>query len=164
MTFNAAMATAGSLVLMPLMRGIIFSCIVYLSRALDELFVIAFAFPMPSRPSLLDAGSLEPPQSITNASNPRTFIPRLLVLVKTDEMTGNSSFLMVEKSNTGNIRGRLLNEASTILCVGDSIAKCIIGRISEHDIRQDWSRRLGRPTILEFLARTVASNFLNMVQ
>jgi len=137
MTFNAAMATAGSLVLMPLIRGMIFSCIVYLSRALDELFLATFAFPMPSRPSLLDVGSLEPPHSITNASNPRTFIPRLVVFVKTDEITGKSSFLMVEKSNTGNIRGRLLNEASTMLCVGDSIAKCIIGRISKHEVRQD---------------------------
>jgi hypothetical protein len=50
-------------------------------------------------------------------------IPRLLVLVNTEAMTGNSSFFIVEKSNTGRIVGTLRNEASTILGVEDSIAK-----------------------------------------
>lgn len=35
-TFRAAIITAGSLVLMALMSGMIFSCIVYLSSAVDE--------------------------------------------------------------------------------------------------------------------------------
>ena len=127
-TFKAAMATAGSFVLIPLMRGRIFSCIVYLSRAVELLFLLAFM--MPSRPSLLPAGSAEPPQRITNASSPRTLMPRLLVLLKTEAITGNRSFFMVEKSSTGRITGRLRREASTILCVGDSMARRIMGRIS----------------------------------
>ena len=113
-TFNAAIATAGSLVLIARIRGTIFSCIVYLSKAVDELFLLAFAFITPSSPSLLAVGSL-PPQRITNASNPRTLIPRLLVLLKTEAIIGNNSFLMVEKSMTGRITGKLLKEASTML-------------------------------------------------
>jgi hypothetical protein len=134
-TLRAAIATAGSFVLIPLIKGMIFSCIVYLSRAEDELFLLALLFMTPSRPSLLDAGSVEAPQRIANASKPRTLIPRLLVLVKTEAITGNSSFLMVEKSRTGRMIGRLLSDASTILWVGDSIARCIIGRISRGRIR-----------------------------
>lgn len=130
-TLSDAIATAGSFVLIALMRGTIFSCIVYLSNAVDELFLLAVEFMMPSKPSLLDAGSLDPPQRITNASSPRTLIPRLLVLVKTEAITGKSSFLMVEKSRTGSTTGKLLNAASTIVWVGDSIARCIIGRISK---------------------------------
>lgn len=114
-TLSAAIATAGSFVLIALMRGRIFSCIVYLSKAVEELFLLALGFMIPSRPSLLDAGSFVPPQSVTNASNPRTLIPRLLVLVKTEAMTGNSSFLIVEKSSTGRTIGRLRSEASTML-------------------------------------------------
>lgn len=114
-TLSAAIATAGSFVLMALIRGMIFSCIVYLSKAVEELFLLAFEFMMPSKPSLFAAGSLVPPQRITNASNPRTLIPRLLVLLKTEAMTGNNSFLIVEKSRTGSRIGRLRNEASTIL-------------------------------------------------
>ena len=130
-TLSAAIATAGSLVFIALMSGTIFSCIVYLSRAVEELVFLVFAM-IPSRPSLLPAGSFEPPQSITNASRPRTLIPRLLVFVNTEAMTGKSSFFIVEKSSTGKIAGRLRNEASTMLCVGDSIAKCIMGSISFH--------------------------------
>ena len=127
-TFKAAIATAGSFVLMPLMRGTIFSCIVYLSRAVELLFLLASR--MPSNPSLLEAESDEPPQRTTNASRPRTLIPRLLVLLKTEAMTGNRSFLMVEKSRTGRITGKHRREASTILCVGDSMARRIMGRMS----------------------------------
>jgi len=114
-TLSAAIATAGSFVLIALIRGTIFSCIVYLSKAVEELFLLALAFMIPSKPSLLAAGSFVPPQRITKASKPRTFIPRLLVLVKTEAMTGNSSFLIVEKSSTGRIVGRLRREASTML-------------------------------------------------
>jgi hypothetical protein len=46
-------------------------------------------------------------------------------------MTGKSSFLIVEKSRTGNMIGKLRSEASTILCVGDSMARVMIGRISK---------------------------------
>lgn len=128
-TLSAAIATAGSFVLIARMSGTIFSCIVYLSKAVEELFLFAFEFITPSRPSLLAVGSL-PPQRITNASKPRTLIPRLLVLLNTEAMIGNNSFLMVEKSITGRITGRHRSEASTMLCVGDSIARCIMGRIS----------------------------------
>jgi len=128
-TLSAAIATAGSFVLIALIRGTIFSCIVYLSRAVEELVFLLLVM-IPSRPSLLAPASFEPPQSITNASRPRTLIPRLLVFVKTDAMTGKSSFFIVEKSRTGRMVGRLRNEASTMLCVGDSIANCIMGRMS----------------------------------
>jgi hypothetical protein len=46
-------------------------------------------------------------------------------------MTGKRSFLIVEKSRTGSMIGRLRNAASTMLCVGDSIARVMIGRISK---------------------------------
>jgi hypothetical protein len=49
------------------------------------------------------------------SENIHTLIPRLLVLLKTDAMTGKSSFLIVEKSRTGSMVGKLRNEASTIL-------------------------------------------------
>lgn len=127
-TFKAAMATAGSFVLIPLIRGMIFSCIVYLSREVELLFLLAFIIP--SSPSLLALESGEPPQRITNASRPRTFMPRLLVLLKTEAITGKTSFLIVEKSSTGRITGKLRREASTMLCVGDSMARKIMGRIS----------------------------------
>lgn len=129
-TLSAAIPTAGSLVLIPLIKGTIFSCMVYLSRAVDELFLLALILLIPSSPSLLDAGSFEPPQRITKASRPRTLIPRLLVLVKTEEMTGNNSFLMVEKSSTGKKIGRLRSAESTRVWVGDSIARWMMGRIS----------------------------------
>jgi hypothetical protein len=57
-------------------------------------------------------------------------IPRLEVLLNTAATTGNSSFFIVLKSSTGRITGRLRKAASTIEWVGDSIARCIIGRIS----------------------------------
>jgi len=85
---------------------------------------------IPSRPSLPPEASFEPPQSITNASSPRTLIPRLLVFVNTEAMTGKSSFFIVEKSRTGRMVGKLRKEASTMLCVGDSIAKFMMGRMS----------------------------------
>lgn len=134
MTFSAATATAGSLVLIPFIKGMIFSCIVYLSRAVEELVFFEALFMIPSRPSLLEAGSFEAPQRIANASNPRTLMPRLLVLVKTDAITGNNSFLIVEKSRTGRMVGRLLSDASTMLCVGDSIARWIIGKMSKEKL------------------------------
>ena len=46
-------------------------------------------------------------------------------------MTGKSSFLIVEKSRTGNMIGKLRSEESTILCVGDSMARVMIGKISK---------------------------------
>lgn len=125
-TFKAAIATAGSFVLIPLIKGSIFSCIVYLSSAVELLFLLVSRTP--SRPSF--AGSDEPPQRMTNASRPRTLMPRLLVLLKTDAMTGKSSFLIVEKSSTGRTTGKLRREASTILWVGDSMPRRTIGRIS----------------------------------
>lgn len=128
-TFRAAILTAGSLVLMPLIKGRIFSCIVYLSRAVELLFLLMLCV-IPSSPSLLDAGSFEPPQRVTKASNPRTLIARLLVLLNTLAMMGNSSFLIVEKSSTGRMTGRLRKEASTIVWVGDSMARIIMGSIS----------------------------------
>jgi hypothetical protein len=114
-TFSDAIATAGSFVLIALIRGTIFSCIVYLSRAVEELFLLAVVFRTPSSPSLLAAGSFEPPHKITNASRPRTLIPSEEVLVNTEAMTGNRSFFIVEKSNTGRMSGRLRKEASTML-------------------------------------------------
>lgn len=108
----------------------IFSCIVYLSRAVEELVFFDALFMIPSSPSLLEAGSSEAPQRIANASNPRTLMLRLLVLVKTDAITGNNSFLIVEKSRTGRMVGRLLSDASTILCVDDSMARWIMGKMS----------------------------------
>ncbi len=113
MTLSAAIMTAGSLVLIPLRRGTIFSCIVYLSKAVDELFFFP-SFIIPSSPSLLALASGEPPHNMTKASRPRTLIPRLLVLLKTLAMTGNKSFLMVLKSRTGNMVGSLRRAESTI--------------------------------------------------
>lgn len=129
-TLSAANITPGSFVLMPLIRGKIFSCIVYLSNAVVVTF---FLLPpiIPSSPSSIEL-SEDPPHSVTNASSPRTLIPRLLVLVNTDAITGNSSFFIVLKSRTGRIVGRLLNAASTTECVEDSIARWIIGSISIH--------------------------------
>lgn len=126
-TFKAATMTAGSFVLIALISGTIFSCIVYLSKTL-ELFVFRAA-NMPFRSSSA-LGSEDPPQRITNASSPRTLIPKLLVLLKTVAITGNSSFLIVLKSRIGKAMGRLLRAESTIACVGDSMAIWIMGRIS----------------------------------
>ncbi len=78
-----------------------------------------------------EEGSFEPPQSITNASRPRTLMPKEEVLENTDAITGNSSFLMVEKSRMGRMMGREWREASTMPWVGDSIARWMMGRISK---------------------------------
>lgn len=72
--------TAGSFVLMTLMSGTIFSCIVYLSRAVEEDVFLCSGSP--SNP-LLSAVADEPPQRTTNACNPRTLMARLVVLLKT---------------------------------------------------------------------------------
>lgn len=95
-TLSAAIMTAGSLVLITLIKGTIFSCMVNLSSAVEV--VAFFCGPKPSSPSL-PLGSLEPPQSVTNACKPLTLIARLFVLLKIAAITGNSSFLMVLKSN-----------------------------------------------------------------
>jgi hypothetical protein len=88
---------------------------------------------------------------------------RLLVFVNTEEMTGKSSFLIVEKSRTGNIIGKLRSEASTILWVGDSMARFMIGRMSKtvRDIRSDiLSFKL---TVFELLPRAIASYLTNVL-
>lgn len=127
-TFRAATMTAGSLVLMALTNGTIFSCMVYLSSAVDE-DVFLFSVPSPFRPSSA-AASVEPPQRMTNAWRPRTLIAKLVVLLKTVAITGNNSFLMVLKSRTGKTTGNVLRAASTMEWVGHSIAANSIGRIS----------------------------------
>lgn len=128
-TSRAAIMTAGSLVFIALMSGTIFSCIVYLSRALaDDFFFLSG--PRPSSPSSADDDSFEPPQRITKALQPRTLIAKLLVLLKTAAMIGNSSFLMVLKSRTGKMTGKLRSEASINDGVGDSIAARMIGSTS----------------------------------
>lgn len=96
----------------------IFSCIVYLSNAVEE---DVFLFGVkPFKPS--SDMSLDPPQRMTNACKPRTLIARLLVLLKIDATTGNSSFLMVLKSSTGNTVGNARSAASTRDGVADSRA------------------------------------------
>lgn len=126
-TFKAAIITAGSFVLMTRISGTIFSCMVYLSRALDE---DVFLFSSPLSPSSSPL-SFFPPQSITNARRPRTLIARLFVLLKTVAITGNNSFLIVLKSRTGRTTGKLRRAASTIECVGHSIAAIMTGSISK---------------------------------
>lgn len=105
-TSKAATMTAGSFVLIALIRGTIFSCIVYLSRALDDEVLLT-----PLRPS---SSPFVPPQRMTKARRPRTLMARLFVLLKTVAITGKSSFLMVLKSRTGKTTGRLRRAASTI--------------------------------------------------
>lgn len=129
-TSRAAIITAGSFVLMALIRGTIFSCMVYLSRALDDDVFFFFSGPNPSRPSSTSIASLEPPQRMTKARQPRTFIAKLLVLLKTAAITGKSSFLIVLKSRTGRITGRPRKAASTKAGAEDSIAVRRIGRTS----------------------------------
>lgn len=124
---RAAIMTAGSLVLMALIRGTIFSCIVYLSSALEEdVFLFSIR---PFRPSSA-AASVDPPHRMTKACKPRTLIARLFVLLNTVATTGNSSFLMVLKSRTGRTDGNVLKAASMIEGVGHSMAAIITGRIS----------------------------------
>lgn len=66
-TLRAAIITAGSLVLMALIRGTIFSCMVNLSSALELDEGFRSEGPSPSRPSLFAIGSVEPPQRTTKA-------------------------------------------------------------------------------------------------
>ena len=129
-TLRAAIITAGSFVLIALIRGTIFSCMVNLSSALelDEGFLSEG--PRPSRPSLFANGSVEPPQRTTKAWRPRTLMARLLVLLKIMATTGKSSFLMVLKSRTGRTLGRHWSAAPTRTGVGDSRAAKMIGRMS----------------------------------
>ena len=61
-----------------------------------------------------------PPQRTLKASNPRTLIARLLVLLKTAATTGNNSFLIVGKSKTARIAERHPRDLSTMEWVGDS--------------------------------------------
>lgn len=120
--------TAGSFVLMTLMRGTIFSCIVYLSRAVeDDVFLCSGS---PSNP-LLSAVAGEPPQRTTNACKPRTLMARLVVLLNTWAIIGNSSFLMVLKSKTGNTTGKLRRPASTTEWVGAAMAAATTGNMSD---------------------------------
>lgn len=115
-TPSAAIITAGSLVLMAFNNGTIFSCTVYLSRiVLEFIFLIFVPLAAPSSPS--PSSSLlarEPPQNMTNASNPRILMPKLLVLLNTAATTGKSSFLIVEKSNIASTVGRQPRDLSTI--------------------------------------------------
>lgn len=62
---RAAIMTAGSFVLMPLTKGTIFSCMVYLSRALDDDVFLVPSKPL--RPASSALESLEPPQRTTKA-------------------------------------------------------------------------------------------------
>lgn len=140
-TLSAAIMTAGSFVLIALIRGTIFSCMVYLSNALDEDDFFLFSIS-PLRPSSA-AASVEPPQRMTKACKPRTLIARLFVLLKTMATTGKSSFLMVLKSRTGRIDGSILSAASTIEGVGHSIAANITGRISDDEYGQYWGLGFG---------------------
>lgn len=133
-TFSAAIMTAGSFVLMALIIGTIFSCIVYLSRAVDEDDLLFFSSMSPLRPSSAAASS-EPPQRITKACNPRTLIARLFVLLNTAATIGNSSLLIVVKSRAGRTTGKLRNPASTIECVGHSIAANTTGKISVFEVK-----------------------------
>ncbi|KAH6608566.1 hypothetical protein Trco_001912 [Trichoderma cornu-damae] len=128
MRSRAAIMTAGSFVLMPLTRGTIFSCMVYLSRALDdEVFLFP---PRPLRPPSSALDSLEPPQRTTKAWRPRTLMARLFVRLKTVATTGNSSFFIVLKSRTGSTTEKLLRATSTIEGVGHSMAAMITGSTS----------------------------------
>lgn len=116
-TLRAAIMTAGSFVLMALINGMIFSCMVYLSNAVeDDVFLLA----KPFKPS--SAMSLDPPQRMTKACRPLTLMAKLLVLLKMDATTGNNSFLIVLKSSTGKIVGNDRNAASTSDGVADSNA------------------------------------------
>ncbi len=143
-TSRAAIITAGSFVFMALMRGTIFSCIVYLSRALDEEVFLFLSGANPSRPSSPELASLEPPQSMTKARQPRTLIARLFVLLKTRAIMGNSSFLMVLKSRTGSTSGNPLNATSTSDGVEDSMAEKNIGRMSGGQLATVLQLRLGK--------------------
>ena len=123
--------TAGSLVLIPFRSGTTFSCCVNLSRLEMFVFAASRAFVIPERSSLAVAAvpSIAPHRT-ANASRPLTLMPRLLVFVKTFEITGNKSCLTVEKSSTGNTTDKVESAASTSECVVDCIAACTTGRTS----------------------------------
>ncbi|KIH90263.1 hypothetical protein SPBR_00315 [Sporothrix brasiliensis 5110] len=132
-TFRASIITAGSLVLMPLISGTIFSCMVYLSSAVDVDVPRLGSLPLsPSRPSPPPSSVLsgEPPHRMTNACRPRILIARLLVLLKMAATTGNSSCLIVLKSSTGSMAGTLRSAASTTAGVGESSAVATMGKTS----------------------------------
>lgn len=110
-TSNAAIMTAGSFVLMAFINGTTFSWIVYLS-SMAALLCFALAFALrPSRSSFW--ALIPPPHKVWNASKPLILMPMLLVFAKTEAMTGKSSFLIVEKSSTVRMNGRVLKDAST---------------------------------------------------
>ena len=144
-TLRAAIITAGSLVLMALMRGTIFSCIVYLSKALDEEDFFLFSMS-PLRPSSV-AALVDPPHRMTKACSPRILIAKLFVLLKTAATTGNSSFLMVLKSRTGRTDGNVRKEASTIEGVGHSMAAIMTGRMSNGKCQRSATSERGRVDI-----------------
>ncbi|KJR82434.1 uncharacterized protein SPSK_03186 [Sporothrix schenckii 1099-18] len=132
-TFSASIITAGSLVLMPLISGTIFSCMVYLSSAVDvDVPRLDSLLLSPSRPSPPPSSVLsgEPPHRMTNACRPRILIARLLVLLKMAATTGNSSCLIVLKSSTGSMAGTLRSAASTTAGVGESSAVATMGKTS----------------------------------
>lgn len=83
---------------------------------------VDFFFEVPKASSPSSSASDVPPHRTTNAWQPRTLMAKLLVLLNTAAMTGNSSFLMVLKSRTGRIDGRPLKAASTTAGVGASMA------------------------------------------
>lgn len=140
-TLRAATMTAGSFVLIALISGIIFSCIVYLSRALDD-DVFFFLSPLkPSRPSPWFSGWDDPPHRMAKACSPRTLMARLFVLLKTVAMTGKSSFLMVLKSRIGKIAGSPRMATSTKAGVGDSTAVMRIGKISKTISTITWLKK-----------------------
>ena len=127
-TLSAAIMTAGSLVLMALTSGTIFSCIVYLSNAVEEdVFFLSVIRPL--SPSSA-AASVDPPHRMTKACRPRTLMAKLLVLLNTAATTGNNSFFMVLKSRTGSTEGSVRIDASTMECVGHSMAAIMTGRMS----------------------------------
>ena len=132
-TARAAIITAGSFVFIAFRRGTTFSCTVYLSRT-ALLLCLGFFEPTiaPLKSSLASASSSDvvPPQSTTNASRPRTLMPRLLVLLNTAATMGKTSFLIVEKSKTAITIGRQPRALSTIAWVGDSSPSCRIGTTS----------------------------------
>ena len=75
--------------------------------------LLAVEIPLKSSESS-GSPSLDPPHRVTNASSPRTLMPRLLVLLKTAATVGKSSFFMVEKSNVARMVGRHPKDLSTI--------------------------------------------------
>ena len=96
--------TAGSLVLIALSSGTIFSCTVYLSR-----MALGFGF----EPGVDVACICAEPHRRPKASRPRILMARLFVLVNTAAITGKTSFLIVEKSSVERMVGRQPRDLST---------------------------------------------------